>query len=112
MMIGKKVLETDPVTMAEVKLILEKFAEKHEFTYEQNLALEHVSKFSKIDYEDARKLTEELTELPNIKKKHAVRLADLMPKDVADVRLIFAKERIPIKNEDFEKILKIIDKYR
>jgi len=112
MMIGKKVLETEPITMAEVKVILEKFAEKHEFTYEQNLALEHASKFSKIDYEDVQKLTEELMELPNIKKKHAVRLADLMPKDIADVRLIFAKERIPIKKEDFEKILKIIDKYR
>lgn len=51
-------------------------------------------------------------ELPNIKKKHAVLLTDLMPKDLADVRLIFAKERIPIKNEDFENILKIIEKYR
>ncbi|BAW32018.1 MAG TPA: RNA polymerase Rpb4 family protein [Methanothermobacter sp.] len=111
-MIGKKVLETEPVTMAEVKVILEKFAEEHEFTYEQNLALEHVKKFSKIDHENALKLIEELTELPNIKKKHAVRLADFMPEDIADIRLIFAKERIPIKNEDFKNILKIIEKYR
>ncbi|MDI3483696.1 MAG: DNA-directed polymerase subunit [Methanobacteriaceae archaeon] len=111
-MIGKKILKTEPVPMAEVKVTLEKFAEKHELTYEQNLALEHVSKFSKIDYEKAQKLIEELMELPNIKKKHAVLLTDLMPKDLADVRLIFAKERIPIKNEDFENILKIIEKYR
>ncbi|HIH61144.1 MAG TPA: DNA-directed RNA polymerase subunit F [Methanobacteriales archaeon] len=111
-MIGKKIIKTEPVPMAEVKVILEKFAEKHELTYEQNLALEHVSKFSKIDYEKAQKLTEELMELPNIKKKHAVLLTDLMPEDLADVRLIFAKERIPIKNEDFENILKIIEKYR
>jgi len=96
-MIGKKIIKTEPVPMAEVKVILEKFAEKHELTYEQNLALEHVSKFSKIDYEKAQKLTEELMELPNIKKKHAV---------------LLTKERIPIKNEDFENILKIIEKYR
>jgi len=111
-MIGKKIIKTEPVPMAEIKVILEKFAEKHELTYEQNLALEHVSKFSKIDYEKAQKLIEGLMELPNIKKKHAVLLTDLMPEDLADVRLIFAKERIPIKNEDFENILKIIEKYR
>ena len=36
----------------------------------------------------------------------------MLPEDLADLRLLFAKERIPIKNEDLEQILKIVEKYR
>jgi DNA-directed RNA polymerase subunit F len=109
-MIGKKVLETQPVPIAEVKKTLEEFAEEHELTYEQNLTLDHVIKFSKLDLEDSYKLIEELEEV--VKKKYAVRITYMLPQDLADLRLLFAKERIPIKNEDLEQILKIVDKYR
>ena len=56
-----------------------------------------------------KKLIEELEEI--VKTKYAIRIADLMPKDLADLRLIFAKEKFPIKKEEMEEILKILDKY-
>lgn len=110
MMIGKKVIDTDPITIAEVKQMLEGIQEQHELTYEQNLALDHVTKFSKLDMESAKKMVEELEEL--IKKTQAIKVADIMPEDMADLRLIFAKERGSIKKEDMEKILEIVNKYR
>lgn len=110
MMIGKKVIDTDPITIAEVKQMLEGIQEQHELTYEQNLALDHVTKFSKLDMESAKKMVEELEEL--IKKTQAIKVADIMPEDIADLRLIFAKERGSIKKEDMEKILEIVNKYR
>jgi DNA-directed RNA polymerase subunit F len=109
-MIGKKVVDTDPITIAEVKRMLEELSEHHELTYEQNLALDHVTKFSKIDEESAKKLVEELAE--TLKKTQAIKIADIMPEDMADLRLIFAKERGTYKQEDLEKILEIVDKYR
>ncbi len=109
-MIGKKVVDTDPITIAEVKVMLEELSESHELTYEQNLALDHVTKFSKIDEESANKLVEELAE--TLKKTQAIKIADIMPEDMADLRLIFAKERGTYKQEDLEKILEIVDKYR
>jgi len=109
-MIGKKVVETDPITISEVKNMLEEFSESHELTYEQNLTMDHVSKFSKLDTEPAEKLVGELLEI--VKKKYAVRITDIMPEDLADLRLIFAKERVPIKKEDLEKILEIVKKYQ
>ena len=110
MMIGKKVVDVDPITIAEVKNMLEDISEHYELTYEQNLALDHVIKFSKLDEESAKKLVEELSEL--IKKTQAIKIADIMPEDIADLRLIFAKERGSFKTEDLEKILEIVDKYR
>ncbi len=109
-MIGKKVTDTDPITIAEVKEMLEKLSENYELTYEQNLTLDHVTKFSKLEEESAKKLVEELSEI--IKKTQAIKIADIMPEDMADLRLMFAKERGSYKQEDMEKILEIVDKYR
>lgn len=110
MMIGKKIIETDPITIAEVKDMLEERSESHELTYEQNLALDHVTKFTKLDNEAARKLVDELEAI--IKKSQAVKLADVMPLDMADMRLMFAKERGSHKNEELEQLLSIISNYR
>lgn len=109
-MIGKKVIDTDPITIAEVKEMLSELTEHYELTYEQNLALDHVIKFSKLDEESAKKLVEELSEF--IKKTQAIKIADIMPEDMADLRLIFAKERGSFKQEDMEKILEIVNNYR
>lgn len=110
MMIGKKVIDTDPITIAEVKTMLEELSKHYELTYEQNLALDHVIKFSKTDEESAKKIVEELSE--NFKKTQAIKVADIMPEDMADLRLLFAKERGTYKKEDLEKILEIVNKYR
>ena len=109
-MIGKKVIDSDPITIAEVKSMLGEISEHYELTYEQNLSLDHVTKFSKLDEEEAKKLVEELSEI--IKKTQAIKVTDIMPEDLADLRLIFAKERGSFKQEDMEKILEIVDKYR
>ncbi len=109
-MIGKKVIDTDPITLAEVKTMLEELSEQHELTYEQNLALDHVIKFQKVDEESAKKIVEELSE--TFKKTQAIKITDIMPEDMADLRLLFAKERGTYKTEDLEKILEIVDKYR
>ena len=76
-MIGKKVIETDPITIAEAKEMLEESSESYEPTYEQNLAIDHVTKFSKLDVETAKKLVKELEEI--IKKTQAIKIADVMP---------------------------------
>lgn len=109
-MIGKKVIETDPITIAEAKELLEESSKTHEPTYEQNIAADHVTKFSKLEAETAKKLVAELEEI--IKKTQAIKIADVMPVDLADLRLMFAKERGSHKKEELEQILEIINKYR
>lgn len=108
-MIGKKTLESEPIPAAKVKEILEEFSEKYELNYEQNLALAHVTNLNKLSLEDAEKLIEELEAF--MTHKQAIRVADLLPRDMADLRLIFAKERNAPSKEDMEQILEIIEKY-
>ncbi|ADZ08445.1 RNA polymerase Rpb4 [Methanobacterium lacus] len=109
-MIGKKVIETEPITIAKAKDMLDEISDSYEPTYEQNLAIEHVNKFSKLDADKSLELVKELEEL--IKQTQAIKIADLMPVDLADLRLIFAKERGSHKKEELEQILEIVNKYR
>ena len=115
-MIGKKTLETEPIPAAKVKEILEEFSEKHELSYEQNLTLAHVTNLNKLSLEDTEKLIEELKAFfenleVEIDSKVAIRIADILPRDMADLRLIFAKERNAPSNDEMKEILEILEKY-
>lgn len=110
-MIGKKTLESEPIPAAKVKEILEEFSEKHELSYEQNVTLAHVTNTNKLSLEDTERLIEELVDNEIVDEKLAVRIADFVPRDMADLRLIFAKEFTSPSKEEMEKILEIIEKY-
>ena len=58
----------------------------------------------------AQKLVKELEGI--IKITQAIKIADVMPVDLADLRLMFAKERGSHKKEELEQILEIVNKYR
>ncbi len=108
-MIGKKTLESKPIPAAKVREIFDEFKEKHELSYEQNLTLEHVTSLNKLSLEDTEKLIEELEAY--VDYKVAVRVADIVPRDMADLRLIFAKERNAPSNDEMKEILEILEKY-
>lgn len=101
------------VPLAEVKVILEDEASQRELSAEQKYALEHAQRFSRLDDKKAKKLIGELMkEIEGLSETLAVKIADLMPEDVEDLRVIFAKERSQPQKKDFEKILSIVEKYR
>jgi DNA-directed RNA polymerase subunit F len=111
-MIGKKTLESKPIPAAKVKEILEEFKENHgdeKLSYEQNLTLEHATSLTKLSLEDTEKLIEELEAY--VDYKVAVRVADILPRDMADLRLVFAKERNAPSNDEMKEILEILEKY-
>jgi len=100
------------VSVPEVKEILEEAAELRELSTEQKYALEHSQKFSRVDSKKSRKLINELMkEIEILNEPLATKLADLMPKEAEDIKIVFAKERANIQKKDIEKILDIVGKY-
>lgn len=99
------------VSLAEVKDILTERQAEGELTAEQKLALEHATKFARLDSKKAKKLIKELLELGFVSEVNAVKIADLLPTHADDVRLIFSKERASVEKKDIEKILSVIQKY-
>ena len=120
MMIGKKVIDSEPITVSEARALLnEKVEEKadennevdgHQFTYEQTLTIEYVNNFALLDAEDAIELRGKLEEY--LTPAQAVKVVDIMPEDLDDLRLIFAKERGIIETETLQSILDLVDQYR
>lgn len=105
----EEVKET-PISMAKVRDILDKIKEKG---YEQKLAHEHVKRFAKVDTKKVESLVKELSELEmrKLKDEQIIKIVDLMPNDVEDLKVILAKAQVPFKDEELAKIIEIVKKY-
>ena len=92
-MIGKRIIESEPLPSAKVKEAIEEFSEENELNYEQNLTLNHLSRFKRYSAEDAEEIMEKLQEnFPNLRNRAIIHIVDLVPEDLSDLRVIFAKE--------------------
>ncbi len=111
-MIGKKSITAEPVSLAEAKELIEQRKNDGELSYEQNLTLEYTKKFAKQSADDARALMNELAQMPNITRRHAVELVDIFPKNLDELRLIFSKEHFTLTDEQLQGVLAVLDKYR
>jgi DNA-directed RNA polymerase subunit F len=110
-MIGKDIIESEPISGAEVKKIIEDFSENNELNYEQNITLNHLARFKRYSVEDSKEIVEKLQNEFGLRPRVAVHIVDLVPKDLADMRLIFAKEPSKVEKEDMEKILEFLEQY-
>ena len=100
------------VSLAEVKKILTKVeSDREELQYEQRIALEHANKFAKLPVTKTKQLIKELEKIDIIDTHHAYKIADIIPKTADDVRTIFAKERITLKDNNIKEILDTVIKY-
>lgn len=110
-MIGKNIISSEPIPGAKVKEVLEEFSNENELNYEQNVTLNHLARFKRYSAEDAEEIIEKLKSEFNLREKVAVHIVDLIPEDLADMRLIFAKEPGQFSKEDMEKVLELLEQY-
>jgi DNA-directed RNA polymerase subunit F len=99
------------VSWADAKRILEKKGKDKELGYEQKNALEHLKKFSKLGQKDIDELIAELDKIERLKERHKVSIADMLPKDEDELRMLFANEIVTISDDDRKKILSIVKKF-
>ena len=110
-MIGKNIIKKEEIPGVIVKETLEEFSQEYELNYEQNVTLNHLARFPRYSAEDTEKIIEELKDKLGLRHKVAVHIVDLIPKDIDDLRLIFAKEPTQINKEEMEQILDILNQY-
>ena len=111
-MIGRKVLESKNASLAEVSKILGDIPET-ELGFEQMKALEYSKSVAKLTTEKAESLVEELlAAVEKIDRAKAVKLADLLPASEGEVRAVFVKEMYSLTEDEINKILEAVKKYR
>lgn len=117
MTIFKETLGEEYLTVSETKeLLAEVEAERaadedREMRYELARAIEHVNVFAVLSAEDSRSLVEDLLELEKVDESTAHKIADLLPRDRAELRAIYAQERYSLSGEELDDILDVIAQY-
>lgn len=82
--------------------------DEEDLTHEQKIALENLSRHTKIrDLDTLEELHEEFSEIEALKEKHIYKLLETVPKHESTVRALFSKERVKLEDSDVEDILEI-----
>src|SRR2546421_12755121 len=106
-------MEESYVSLAELKVILEKEkAVRGELNPDQQHSLSHAALFARVPSDKVPAIVKELMEIPMMSRFNAMKIVDLLPTNVDDVRAIFAKERLALSKEDAGKVLEIAGEYR
>jgi DNA-directed RNA polymerase subunit F len=100
------IVERKPLSMVEVKELLESLKEEN-----VKKDLTGYLKFSKIKKEDALKLKKEIEDLNMIKIKeaHIVKIIDILPEDSSDLNKIFTD--VSLDESEINKLLEVVKKY-
>ena len=106
-----KIIQKKYIPMVEAKEYLKKSDRE---IYGQKMAYEYVKSFSKIKPKDAKKLIDELNGLniAKLKEEFIIKIVDILPGSLDELRTILSSSSIPFKNEEIKKIFEIISKYR
>lgn len=111
-----KIIEKRPIPMAVVKETLherEKALEGVNLMYEQRKLLDYTAKFSKLNAKDAVELQEKLNGLKlNLTPEQVVKICDILPETVDDVRAVFRKEKFKYDEDKIKGIIDCVMQYK
>jgi len=104
----KEKVKEEPLTLSEVKELLEKRSKEGELNYIQRVTLDYVSKHARLPADKARKLLNELVSM-GLKPDLAAQIVDCTPITKDELLIFLGKE---IKNMDPEILDKIEEKLK
>ncbi len=102
----------DPVPLATVKQMLTEEAARRPLPREALLAQQHAEAFAHLTPEDTQKMLAELAALGFVSVPVAIKIADLLPQYPEEVRLLFAKERLALDENQITTLLELVARYR
>ncbi len=106
-----EITEESFVSWHDAKKILEKKAKEKELGYEQKNALEHLRKFSKLTQKDRDDMIAQLDKIERLKDRHKMAIADMLPKDEDELRMLFSNDIVTVSDEDRKKIISVVKKF-
>ncbi|MDD2678853.1 MAG: hypothetical protein PHT91_03210 [Candidatus Nanoarchaeia archaeon] len=102
-----KILDEEYVTKAEIKKIL---SERKDVELEQKLAKEHAGNYKKVRIDKALKMKKELRDLgnPKLKDDLIVKIIDILPASLDELKLVLQMSLIPFTDEEIEKVFELV----
>jgi len=109
-----KVLSETPISMVSLKVELKKIKERDgELNFRANKTQEYLDMFVTLTPEQAKEIREKIVELnvPRLKEEHIVKITDLMPSTVEELKSILSGYTITVNNDNMKKIHDVISSY-
>ncbi len=109
-----KVMQEVPVPLSLIKEELVRVKERDgELNFRGVKCEEYLATFVKLSYADTQKLIEELKGLgvPRMGDDIVIKVVDLLPKSVDDLKVILQAYHVTITKENIQKIVDVVSKY-
>jgi len=108
---SKKALRERPLTIPEVKKLLESIGEEKLDQF-QRRSLDYASKFSKVEPDKAEELVKILNEKYGLEVEEAIQIVNTMPESVEEIRVFLAGGRKIVESSKLQEILNLLNDYR
>jgi len=105
------VLNEEVITDAEAKEVLKHREKEAELKFGQKNSLELLNKFEEFGEEKVKKLVEELKTVPRLREKQVVSIANFLPEDREEMRVVLHKEYTNFTPEEIDQILETVKKH-
>ncbi len=113
-MVAGEILEEKPITMAELKEELNKIKKKNkELNFRAGKTQEYLSQFSKYDYNKIKGLIDKIEKLkiPRLKEEHIVKIVDILPTTLDDLKALLQGYTVTIKAENMKKVVEVVKRF-
>ena len=104
------VLTEEFVTDSEAKEILKHKEKQAELKFEQKNAMEILNKFSDFESEKIKKLVVELKGIERLREKQIIFIANFLPENREEMRVVLHKEYTNFTPEEIDRILEVVKK--
>lgn len=109
-----KVINEVPVSMSFVKSELARIKKKDEqLNFRAAKCEEYLSQFAPLSVQKADELIQDLHKLdiPRLKEEQIVKIVDLLPSNVEDVKLVLSSYTINVSQDNMKKIAETVSKF-
>ena len=108
----KKIIESKPLTLAEVKSTLTKRGKKAELSYIQRVTLEHTVKFSYLPARTAKSIVSKLIKKYEMDEPLAIQLVNIGPSTNDELAAFLARAPRTYTSDEVSDILALLDEAR
>ncbi len=106
-----KIIEEEPITISEVKSILEKEVKKRELDLREKKTLEYAKRLGKLSKSKIEELKNKLKGLgiDKLKDPLIIKIIDNMPETKEELKIVLADKAKLFKDAELEKIVKALE---
>jgi DNA-directed RNA polymerase subunit F len=106
---AKEIIESQPLTLAEVKSTLTKRGNKAELSYIQRVTLDHTMKFSSLPARSAKSLVKKLVKKFDMEQTIAIQIADIAPTTTEELASFLARAPRTYTPDETADILELLE---